>query len=53
MHLSLQKIPTLHFNNTFVLSLATNPIRNSKLNHIKVDISFTGEKVKQCEIQLH
>jgi hypothetical protein len=45
-------IPVLHSENSSALTLATNPVHNSKLKHIERDVHFTREKVKNGDICL-
>ncbi|XP_061989759.1 uncharacterized mitochondrial protein AtMg00810-like [Rosa rugosa] len=52
LHIKLPSAPTLHCDNVSALALASNPIHNSKVKHVEVDIHFTREKVARGELAL-
>lgn len=52
LHIGLPSTPTLHCDNVSALALASNPIHNSKVKHVEVDIHFTREKVAQGNLTL-
>jgi hypothetical protein len=52
LQVTLASAPTLHCDNVSALALASNPIHNSKVKHVEVDIHFTREKVARGELAL-
>jgi hypothetical protein len=52
LHITLPYAPTLHCDNVSALALASNPIHNSRVKHVEVDIHFTREKVARGDLTL-
>lgn len=52
LYITLPSAPMIHFDNVFAFALASNPIHNSKVKHMEVDVHFTREKVARGELSL-
>jgi hypothetical protein len=53
LHIALSCPPTIWYDNSGALALASNPIFHARTKHIEVDIHFIREKVANRDIQLH